>query len=35
VGAELAALVAFFGTAAAAALTGSTLNADGGNWMVP
>ncbi|MGO9512706.1 MAG: SDR family oxidoreductase [Steroidobacteraceae bacterium] len=35
VGDELAALVAFFGGPAGSALTGATLNADGGNWMVP
>lgn len=35
VGAEVAALVAFFAAPAAALLTGATLNADGGNWMVP
>lgn len=35
VGGELAALVAFFGSPSGAALTGATLNADGGNWMVP
>jgi NAD(P)-dependent dehydrogenase (short-subunit alcohol dehydrogenase family) len=35
VGEDLAALVAFFGGSAARALTGATLNADGGNWMVP
>jgi NAD(P)-dependent dehydrogenase (short-subunit alcohol dehydrogenase family) len=35
VGDDLAALVAFFGGPAASALTGATLNADGGNWMVP
>jgi NAD(P)-dependent dehydrogenase (short-subunit alcohol dehydrogenase family) len=32
---EIASLVAFFGSAASSALTGATLNADGGNWMVP
>jgi hypothetical protein len=35
VGDAVAALVAFFGGPAASALTGATLNADGGNWMVP
>lgn len=35
VGDEVAALVAFFGGSASSALTGATLNADGGNWMVP
>lgn len=34
-GAELAALTAFFGGPGASVLTGATLNADGGNWMVP
>jgi NAD(P)-dependent dehydrogenase (short-subunit alcohol dehydrogenase family) len=35
VGDAVAALVAFFGGPAATVLTGATLNADGGNWMVP
>jgi NAD(P)-dependent dehydrogenase (short-subunit alcohol dehydrogenase family) len=32
---EIAPLIAFLGSSGASALTGTTLVADGGNWMVP